>query len=164
MLYQFWMLISPALYAHQKKFVIPFVVLTSIGAIGGAAFSHYIVFPYMIAFFGTFSSPDVAFLPRVEDTFDLYVKMLLGMMAVFQIPTVVFFLAKMGMVTARFLWRNTKYAILVIFIIAAVATPSSDPWNQTVFAAPMIGLYLISIVIAWLVAPRRETEAAADSD
>ena len=77
----------------------------------------------MIAFFGTFSSADVEFLPRVEDTFDLYVKMLLGMVVVFQIPTVVFFLAKMGMVTARFLWRNTKYAILIIFIIAAVRHP-----------------------------------------
>ena len=101
------------------------MALTSVGAVAGAAFSHYIVFPYMIAFFGTFSSTDVAFLPRVETTFDLYVKMVLGMIAVFQIPTVVFFLAKMGLVTARFLWRNTKYAILIIFIIAAVVTPSS---------------------------------------
>ena len=80
--------------------------------------------------------------------------MLLGMVVVFQIPTVVFFLAKMGIVTARFLWRNTKYAILIIFIISAVVTPSSDPWNQTIFAAPMIALYLLSIVIAWMVAPR----------
>jgi sec-independent protein translocase protein TatC len=159
-LFQFWLLIAPALYSHQKKFAIPFVALTTIGAVAGAAFSHYIVFPYMIAFFGTFSSTDVAFLPRVEDTFDLYVKMLLGMIGVFQIPTVVFFLAKMGLVTARFLWRNTKYAILVIFIVSAVATPSSDPWNQTVFAAPMILLYMLSIGIAWMVAPARP---AADS-
>ena len=101
------------------------MALTSVGAVAGAAFSHYIVFPYMIAFFGTFSSTDVEFLPRVETTFDLYVKMVLGMIAVFQIPTVVFFLAKMGLVTARFLWRNTKYAILIIFIIAAVVTPSA---------------------------------------
>ena len=154
-LYQFWLLIAPALYSHQKKFFIPFVALTSVGAVAGAAFSHYIVFPYMIAFFGTFSSPDVAFLPRVENTFDLYVKMLLGMIVVFQIPTLVFFLAKMGLVTARFLWRNTKYAILVIFIVSAVATPSSDPWNQAVFAAPMIALYLLSIGIAWMVSPAR---------
>jgi len=158
-LYQFWLLIAPALYSHQKKFMIPFVTLTSVGAVLGAAFSHYIVFPYMIAFFGTFSTTDLEFLPRVEDTFDLYVKMLLGMVVVFQIPTVVFFLAKMGMVTARFLWRNTKYAILIIFIIAAVVTPSSDPWNQTIFAAPMIALYLISIVIAWMVAPARPRES-----
>jgi len=163
-LYQFWLLIAPALYSHQKKFAIPFVALTSIGAVLGAAFSHYIVFPYMIAFFGTFSSADVAFLPRVEDTFDLYVKMVLGMVVVFQIPTVVFFLAKMGMVTARFLWRNTKYAILIIFIIAAVVTPSSDPWNQTIFAAPMIGLYLLSIVIAWMVAPAKEAQTEPDGE
>jgi sec-independent protein translocase protein TatC len=161
-LFQFWLLIAPALYAHQKKFAVPFVLLTTVGAVGGAAFSHYIVFPYMIAFFGTFSSPDVAFLPRVEDTFDLYVKMLLGMMMVFQIPTVVFFLARMGLVTARFLWRNTKYAILIIFIIAAVVTPSSDPWNQTIFAAPMVGLYLLSIGIAWLVAPKRQSLPASE--
>jgi sec-independent protein translocase protein TatC len=162
-LFQFWLLIAPALYAQQKKFAVPFVLLTSLGAVGGAAFSHYIVFPYMIAFFGTFSSPEVAFLPRVEDTFDLYVKMLIGMMLVFQIPTVVFFLAKMGLVTARFLWKNTKYAILVIFIIAAVVTPTADPWNQTVFAAPMVALYMLSIGIAWLVAPRR-LEAALPDD
>ena len=159
-LYQFWLMIAPAFYSHQKRFVIPFVTLTSVGAVAGAAFSHYIVFPYMIAFFGTFSSPDVAFLPRVEDTFDLYVKMLLGMVGVFQIPTVVFFLAKMGLVTARFLWRNTKYAILIIFIIAAVVTPTSDPWNQTVFAAPMVVLYLLSIGIAWMVAPARVPDDA----
>jgi len=65
----------------------------------------------------------------------------------------VFFLAKMGLVSARFLWSNLKYAVLIIFVLAAVLTPSGDPWNQTVFAAPMFVLYLISIGIAWLVAP-----------
>ena len=160
-LFQFWLLIAPALYAHQKRFAIPFVALTTIGAVAGAGFSHYIVFPYMIAFFGTFSSTDVAFLPRVETTFDLYVKTLLGMIGVFQIPTVVFFLAKMGLVTARFLWRNIRYAILIIFILSAVLTPSADPWNQAIFAAPMIVLYLISIGIAWIV---RRRQAAQDTD
>jgi sec-independent protein translocase protein TatC len=76
------------------------------------------------------------------------------MALVFQMPTAVFFLAKMGLVSARFLWTHIKYAILIIFILSAVLTPSGDPWNQTVFAAPMIVLYLLSIVIAWLVAPR----------
>ena len=161
-LYQLWLLIAPALYAHQKKFAIPFVALTTFGAVAGAAFSHYIIFPYMIAFFGTFSSADVAFLPRVENTFDLYVKTLLGMVGVFQIPTLVFFLAKMGLVTARFLWRNIKYAILLIFILSAILTPSSDPWNQTIFAAPMIVLYLISIGIAKVVGRAPETEDATD--
>ena len=78
---------------------------------------------------------------------------LLGMAIVFQMPTAVFFLAKMGLVSARWLWDNLKYAILIIFILAAVLTPSGDPWNQTVFAAPMIVLYVLSIGIAWMVAP-----------
>jgi sec-independent protein translocase protein TatC len=108
----------------------------------------------MIAFFGTFSSPELAFMPRVEDAFDLYLKMLLGMVVAFQIPTVVFFLAKMRVVTAGSLWKNFRYAVLAIFIAAAVLTPSSDPWNQTVFAAPMLALYLLSILLAWAVAPR----------
>lgn len=163
-MYQVWRFIAPGLYAKEKKFAVPFVVLTTIGTIGGAAFSHYIMFPSMIAFLGTFSSRALKFTPRLEDTFDLYKNMLIGMVVVFQIPTVVFFLAKMRVVTARFLWRNIKYAILIIFIAAAVLTPSADPWNQTVFAAPMVGLYLISIGIAWIVGPKRENETPNHHD
>jgi sec-independent protein translocase protein TatC len=153
-MYQVWRFIAPALYAKEKKFVVPFVLLTTTGTLSGAAFSHYVLFPAMIAFFGTFNSPTMKFMPRIEETFSLYKVLLLGMVLVFQIPTVVFFLAKMRLVTARFLWRNIKYAILIIFIVAAVLTPSADPWNQTVFAMPMAGLYLISIGIAWLVGPK----------
>jgi sec-independent protein translocase protein TatC len=163
-MYQVWRFIAPGLYAKEKKFAIPFVVLTTIGTVGGALFSHYVLFPAMMAFFGTFHSPKMRFMPRVEDTFELYKMMLMGMVVVFQIPTLVFFLAKMRLVTARFLWRNFQYAIFIIFIIAAVLTPTTDPWNQTVFAAPMIGLYLISIGIAWLVGPKGEAEASSDSN
>jgi sec-independent protein translocase protein TatC len=158
-LFQVWRLIAPALYANQKRFAIPFVLLSSSGLVAGWLFSHYIVFPYMIEFFGTFSNANLQFLPKVETAFDLYTKMLLGMALVFQMPTVVFFLAKMGLVSARFLWSNTKYAILIIFVLAAVLTPSGDPWNQTVFAAPMVILYFLSIGLAWLVAPRRSGPA-----
>jgi sec-independent protein translocase protein TatC len=153
-MFQVWRFIAPALYTNEKKLAIPFVVMSSGGMVAGWLFSHYIVFPYMMRFFGTFSSANLRFMPRVEDAFDLYTRMLLGMVLVFQMPTVVFFLAKMRMVTARFLARHIKYAILLIFIAAAVLTPSTDPWNQTVFALPMIGLYLLSIAIAWAAAPR----------
>jgi sec-independent protein translocase protein TatC len=163
-MYQVWGFIAPGLYANEKRYVIPFVTLTTVGTIGGALFSHYVLFTAMIAFFGTFNSPTMKMMPRVEDTFELYKTLLLGMVVVFQIPTLVFFLAKMRVVTARFLWRNIKYAILIIFIIAAVLTPTPDPWNQTVFAAPMIGLYLISIGIAWLVAPKRGKETSSQGD
>jgi sec-independent protein translocase protein TatC len=156
-MWQVWRFIAPGLYAGEKKLAVPFVLLTTGGAVGGAAFSHYIIFPYMLVFFGTFSSPDLRFLPRLEDAFDLYLKMLAGNIVVFQIPTVVFFLSRMRVVTARFLARNIKYAVLIIFIAAAVLTPSTDPWSQTIFAAPMLALYVLSIGIAWLAAPRRET-------
>ncbi len=165
-LYQVWRFIAPGLYAREKRFAFPFVLLMTAGAISGAAFSHYVVFPSMIVFFGTFSSPDLLFLPRFEDAFDLYTKMLMGMSLVFQIPTLVLFLARMRLVTARFLWRNLKYATLMIFVLAAVLTPSSDPWNQLVFAAPMFGLYLLGIIIAWVAGPstsRQTPEATSAS-
>jgi len=154
-MFQVWRFIAPGLYANEKKLVIPFVALTSIGAVGGAAFSHYVMFPALIAFFGTFQSTDLAFMPRLEDVFDLYTKMLVGMCVVFQIPTVAFFLARLRLVTAAFLWRNFKYAFLLIFIVAAVLTPTADPWNQAVFAAPMVALYLVSILIVWTAQPKR---------
>jgi sec-independent protein translocase protein TatC len=155
-MYQVWRFIAPGLYASEKKLAIPFVALTSAGGAGGALFSHYVMFPALMTFYGEFSSPRMHFMPGVEDTVDLYFKMMLGMVVVFQIPTLVFFLAKMRLVTGRFLWRQLKYAILLIFIIAAVLTPSTDPWNQIVFAGPMIGLYILSIGIAWLVAPGKK--------
>jgi sec-independent protein translocase protein TatC len=158
-LFQVWKLIAPALYTNQKKFAVPFVLMSSTGVIAGWLFSHYVVFPYMIEFFGTFANANLQFMPKVETAWDLYVKMLLGMAIVFQMPTVVFFLAKMGLVSARWLWDNLKYAILIIFVIAAVLTPSGDPWNQTIFAAPMVVLYVLSIGIAWAVAPRRQQTA-----
>jgi sec-independent protein translocase protein TatC len=157
-MYQLWRFIAPGLYANEKRMAIPFVALTSAGSLGGALFSHYVLFPALMTFYGDFSSPRMRFMPGVEDTVDLYLKMVLGMVVVFQIPTVVYFLAKMRLVTGRFLWRHFKYAILLIFIVAAVLTPSTDPWNQIVFAAPMMGLYLLSIGIAWLVAPGREAD------
>lgn len=163
-MYEVWRFIAPGLYANEKRFAIPFVVLATSGSIGGALFSHYLLFPATISFFAQFNSPQMTLLPRVEDTFELYTRMLVGMVAAFQIPTVVLFLAKMRMVTARFLWRHTMHAILIIFIVAAVLTPSGDPWQQTIFAAPMIGLYLISIAIAWIVAPRREKETPSRTD
>jgi sec-independent protein translocase protein TatC len=157
-MYQVWMFIAPGLYANEKKFAIPFVLLTSSGFVAGAAFNHYIAFPFMMAFFATFNSIDLAFMPRLQDTWGLYLKMLIGMGVIFQMPTVIFFLAKMKLVTARFLWKNFKYAVLIMFIASAVLTPSADPWNQTIFAAPMVVLYIISILIAWIVNPRNRTK------
>src|SRR5690349_17923444 len=154
-MFQVWMFIAPGLYSNEKRLAIPFVALTTIGFIAGAGFNHYIAFPYLMKFFGTFNTPELTFMPKLEDVFGLYSKMLIGMGIVFQMPTVVFFLAKMKLVSARFLIAQFKYAFLIIFVVAAVITPTGDMMTQTIFAAPMVGLYLLSIVIAWVVGPKR---------
>jgi sec-independent protein translocase protein TatC len=160
--YQVWMFIAPGLYANEKKMAYPFVALTSLGFVLGAAFNHYVAFGFMMAFFASFNTTNLAFMPRLEDVFGLYTKMLLGLGLVFQLPTIVFFLARMKLVTARFLASNLKYAVLIIFIVAAVITPGGDMMTQTIFAAPMIGLYLVSIVIAWGVNPRGRSAPVID--
>ena len=158
-MYQVWLFIAPGLYSNEKKLAIPFVLLSTLGFLGGALFNHYIVFPFMMAFFASFNTPELAFMPKLDDVFGLYTKMLIGMGLVFQMPTVVYFLATMKLVTARFLARNIKYAVLIIFIVAAVVTPTGDMLTQTIFAAPMLGLYFLSIVIAWIVGPKRAKAA-----
>jgi len=157
-MFQVWMFIAPGLYSNEKRWAFPFVALTTLGFIAGAAFNHYVAFPFIMMFFASFNSIDLKFMPKLEDVFGLYAKMLMGIGIVFQLPTVVFFLAKMKMVTAGFLARNFKYALLLIFVIAAVITPTGDPMTQTIFAAPMIALYALSIIVAWLVGPKRSSE------
>ncbi len=152
---QVWLFIAPGLYSNEKKLAIPFVLFSTLGFIGGAAFNHYVAFPFIMAFFASFNSIDLRFMPKLDDVFGLYTKMLIGIGLVFQMPTVVFFLAKMNLVTARFLVKNFKFALLLIFITAAVITPTGDPMTQMIFAAPMLGLYCVSIVLAWLVGPKR---------
>lgn len=163
-MYQVWAFISPGLYSREKRLAIPFVLLTTIGFLSGAAFNHYIAFPFMMMFFASFNTPDLAFMPKLADVFGLYTKMLLGMGIVFQMPTVVFFLAKMRLVTAQFLWKHLKFATLITFITAAIITPTGDPMNQAIFAAPMITLYVLSIGIAWIVGPKGRKAIPDDTE
>lgn len=156
---QLWLFVAPGLYAHEKRFAIPFVVLASGFFVAGAAFSHYFVFPVAFKFFADFGPSElVRFTPTIGPLFATYVKMLLAMGLVFQMPTIVFFLARMGMITARWLIRKTKYAILVIFIVAAIITPGPDVISQTLVAGPMLLLYGVSIGIAWLFGKKRKIE------
>jgi sec-independent protein translocase protein TatC len=159
-LFQVWRFIAPGLHANEKRVALPFVAMGVIGTLSGAAFAHYLMFPSIVEFFGQFDSDLAEFAPKLEDVFTQYKYMLLAMVAVFQLPTLVFFLARFRMVTARFLWDRVKYAILIIVIAAALLTPSPDPWNQAVLAAPMLAMYFLSIVIAWLAAPRRDETPA----
>jgi sec-independent protein translocase protein TatC len=112
-------------------------------------------------FFASFDRPDIVFVPRLEPVFEMYVKMLLAMGLVFELPTAVYFLARIGLVTAGFLVRQIKYAVLVIFVVAAVATPGQDVASQFIMAGPMIVLYVISIGIAWLVGKRPSADTTS---
>jgi len=110
----------------------------------------------MVKFFMTFMNEELVIMPTIGLVFSFYVKMVLGLGLIFELPVLVFFLARFGIVTASFLIKKTKYAILIIFIIAAVVTPSPDPVNQCIFAAPMLVLYAISIGVAWMFGKKRE--------
>jgi sec-independent protein translocase protein TatC len=153
-LWQIWRFVAPGLYANEKRLAIPFVFLSTSFFTMGAAFSHYVAFPWTMSFFASFERPDMVFVPRIAPVFAMYVKMLLAMGAVFEMPTAVYFLARVGLVTAGWLLKNFKYAVLVIFIFAAIFTPGTDLVSQLMMAGPMIVLYLVSIVIAWLVAKK----------
>jgi sec-independent protein translocase protein TatC len=175
---QAWLFVAPGLYAKEKRVVVPFVVFASLFFFAGAYFAHRIAFPSMWRFFASYEvlpvhaaaavgglpadGPGLSYLPDLDVTFSFYVKTVLGMGLVFQMPMAVFFLARFGVVNARFLLKNFKYAVLIIVILAAVITPSGDPVNLTIFSAPMIVLYVISIGVAWMFgrkAPKDSTEA-----
>jgi sec-independent protein translocase protein TatC len=159
---QVWGFIAPGLYANEKKFVVPFVLFSTVGFLGGAAFNHYIAYPFIMTYFASFNTPNLVYMPQLTYVFGLYVKMLLGLGLIFQMPTVVFFLAKMRVLTARFLLRQFKLAVLLIFITAAVITPTGDPMTLMIFAAPMLGLYTLSIAIAFIVGPKRLKDSEAN--
>jgi sec-independent protein translocase protein TatC len=161
--WQVWRFVAPGLYVNERRLVVPFVLLAVAGSIAGAAFSHYVLFPSMMTFFRSFESPGLRFMPRLDDTFALYKNTLIGMVLVFQIPTVIYVLARIGVATPRLLWRYVRHAVLGAVIAAAVLTPSPDPWNQLAFAAPIVAMYLLGIAIAWIVQPRRRAGDAADA-
>jgi sec-independent protein translocase protein TatC len=157
-IWQLWLFIAPGLYQHEKRYAIPFVLISSFFFVCGAAFSHFLVFPFAWRFFASFNTDYVQFMPRIAPAFSLYSKLMLAMGAVFQMPTLVFFLARMGVVTGRQLLHYTKYAILIIFIVAAIITPGPDVVSQCLVAAPMLMLYAVSILIAWAFGKRRTAD------
>ena len=158
-MWQVWLFIAPGLYANEKKLAIPFVALSSAGFIAGTAFAHYVVFTTVFGFFAGFSNEIAEYVPQASLAFAFYVKLLLVFGLVFQMPTVVLVLARIGLVTAGFLWRNIKYAILIMFILGAVLSPGTDPIGQALLAGPMVVLYILSIGLAWLFGKRRNRSA-----
>ncbi|OGF59738.1 MAG: twin arginine-targeting protein translocase TatC [Candidatus Fischerbacteria bacterium RBG_13_37_8] len=148
---QLWLFISPGLYQKEKIYAIPFIFFTTFFFIAGGAFGYLVIFPLTCKFLLSYGEGFNAVI-RISDYFSFFSKVLLGVGLIFEMPVLAFFLAKIGVLHYKFLIKNLKYAILIIFIISAIITPSTDAITQTVLAIPMIILYLISIFIVWLVA------------
>ena len=146
-LYQVWMFISPGLYRNEKRYVLPFMVLDRHLFLAGGAFAYKMVYPAGAEFPDRFGNQFQPMITIGEYT-DLFLTIIIGMGVIFEMPILVFFLALMGIVNAGWMWRNLRYSILVIFIIAAIMTPTTDILNMCIFAAPMVGLYVFSIGIA----------------
>ena len=153
-LYQVWMFISPGLYRNEKRYVLPFMFSTVGLFIAGGFFGYKIVYPAALDFLIGYGKQFQPMITIGEYT-DLFLTIIIGMGIIFELPILVFFLSLMGIVTAGFMWRNFRYSILVIFIIAAIVTPTTDILNMCIFAAPMVALYAMSIGIAWLVHPKQ---------
>ncbi|MCU1311094.1 MAG: Sec-independent protein translocase protein TatC [Candidatus Angelobacter sp.] len=159
-LYQVWMFISPGLYRHEKRYVFPFMFSTVLLFLAGGLFGYRMVFPAALTFLieqGKQFQPMIT----VSEYTDLFMAVILGLGVVFELPIIIFFLALFGIVDAGFLWRNFRYAILIIFFLAAILTPTTDILNMCIFAAPMVVLYFLSIGIAWFVHPKRRKAKAA---
>jgi sec-independent protein translocase protein TatC len=147
-LYQIWLFIAPGLYRKEKIYVIPFVLSSSLLFIGGVLFGYYVALPPAFKFFVSFSTDVLKPMFSFREYLSLFLKFLLAFGICFELPVFIFFLARMGIVNARMLARQRRYAVLIIFVIAALLTPSPDALSQIIMAIPLMLLYEISIVVA----------------
>jgi sec-independent protein translocase protein TatC len=160
---QVWYFVAPGLYRKEKKYTVPFVLMTTFFFSLGALFAYFIVFPWACRFFLTLGR-DFQPVITVDQYFGFALKVILGIALVFELPTLVFFLAKMGLVTARWMVRNFKYAVLLVFVIAAVITPTPDVITQSIVAIPMLVLYGLSILIALAVGRGKKKARSSETD
>ena len=156
LLLQIWGFVSPGLYPHERAYVTPFITLSSISFVLGAAFAYYVIFPPAAKYLLGLGS-DFRLLLKANDYFDFIIFIMLGMGVVFQMPAVTYVLARIGLVTAGFMVKIWKTALIVILVGAAIMSPTSDIANMLLFAAPMMVLYVISIVVAWIFNKPRTT-------
>ena len=162
LLLQIWGFISPALYKHERSYVTPFIALSSISFVIGAAFAYYVLFPPAVKYLLGLGA-DFQLMLRATDYLDFIILIMLAMGVIFQMPAITYVLSRIGIVSAGFLIKSWKIAIIVILIVAAVASPTADIPNMMLFAAPMMVLYIISIFIAWFFGRRRKNDAEVES-
>jgi sec-independent protein translocase protein TatC len=155
--YQFWMFVAPGLYKKEKRFMVPIVFLSTFFFVGGAFFGYFIVFPYGFKFFLGFASEIIQPLPSMREYLGFASKLLLAFGLVFELPLIITFLARLGMVSVSFLKKNRKYALLLFFAGAAILTPP-DVVTQIMMALPLMLLYEISIIGAKIFGKKKSEE------
>jgi len=155
--YQMWKFVAPGLYQNEKRYIVPFVVSSTILFVGGALFGYFIVFPFGFKFFLGYANEYIQALPSVKEFFSFSSKLLLAFGIVFELPVVIYFLTRIGLVTVPFLTKNRKYAILLTFVMGSILTPP-DVVTQCMMAGPLILLYEIGIIIARIASKKREAE------
>lgn len=157
LLWQIWMFISPALYKHERAYVTPFIGLSTVSFVVGAAFAYYILFPPAAAYLLGIGGGEFQLLLRASDYLDLITIIMLAMGVIFQMPAITYVLARIGIITAGLLVKSWKLSLVIILIVAAVVSPTGDIPNMMLFAAPMVALYIVSIFIAWFFGKKRQT-------
>ena len=152
-LFQVWMFIAPGLYQKERRFVVPFMAATVGLFLTGAAFGYFYVLPGALKILIVDFGHNFTSMVTIEEYSSFFLSIILGLGISFEMPILIFFLALFGIVSPRFLWKNIRYAILAVFLVAAIITPSPDPWTMCIYAVPMLILYLIGIGVAWWVHP-----------
>jgi sec-independent protein translocase protein TatC len=155
--YQLWQFVAPGLYQHEKKYGFSFVICSTILFICGSLFGYFIVFPFGFKFFLGFANENIQALPSIKQYFGFATRLLFAFGLIFELPVVIFFLSKTGLVDVAFLRKKRKYAILLTFALAAILTPP-DVITQCMMAAPLILLYEIGILVAWLGAGKKKAD------
>jgi sec-independent protein translocase protein TatC len=162
-LYQVWLFISPGMYAHERRYVVPFMGITVGLFLAGVFFGYRWVLPGAMVFLIQDIGKNFSHMITIEDYTGFFLAVILGLGITFELPVVIFFLALFGIVDAKFLLKHFRYAILAIFLIAAVICPDPSPIGMCVFASPMLALYFVGVLVAFLVHPdrrKRKLEAA----
>jgi len=163
-LFEVWMFIAPGLYQKERRFVVPFMLATVGLFLTGASFGYFWVLPGALKILIVDFGHNFSAMVTIEEYSGFFLSIILGLGISFEMPILIFFLALFGIVSPKFLWTNIRYAILAIFLVAAIITPSPDPWTMCIYAVPMLILYLIGIAVAWWVHPsRRKAKKAKEA-
>nr|HEX4319034.1 twin-arginine translocase subunit TatC [Kofleriaceae bacterium] len=160
--HQFWRFLAPGLYKRERRITMTFAFFSAVAFVAGAAFCYYFVLENLYGFLIGYGNKDLKPMILMQDYLDLTRDMMVAFGAVFELPLLIYFLAMIGLVTHRGLWKFNRYFVVLAFVIGAILTPSPDAVSQCMMALPMIGLYNFSILLAWRVTIKRERKQAAE--